>query len=84
MTKEELLKTYGSLSNEERLKLEQFIAKLRKHHSEAAKPKKRVRSFRDEPFFGMWKDREDMKEGGAAWVRKLRSGPHWNRFKRNK
>jgi len=43
-----------------------------------------VRSFRDEPFFGMWKDREDMKEGGAAWVRKLRSGPHWNRFKRNK
>lgn len=82
MTKEELLKTYGSLSSEERLELERFIAKLRKQHVEQ-KPKKKLRSFRDEPFFGMWKDREDMKEGGAAWVRNLRSGPHWNRLKRD-
>ena len=82
MTKEELLKTYGSLSDKERSELDHFIAKLQKQHVEQ-KPKKKLRSFRDEPFFGMWKDREDMKEGGAAWVRELRNGPHWNRLKRD-
>jgi hypothetical protein len=82
MTKEELLKTYGSLSDKERSELDRFITKLQKQHVEQ-RPKKKLRSFRDEPFFGMWKDREDMKEGGAAWVRKLRSGPHWNRLKRD-
>ncbi len=65
MTKEELLKTYGTLSAEERLKLERFIAKLRKQHAEQPEPKQNPRSFKDEPFFGMWKDREDMKEGGS-------------------
>lgn len=29
-------------------------------------------------FFGMWADREDMKDGGAAWVRKLRE-TEWRR-----
>jgi len=33
------------------------------------KPKTKLE---DHPFFGMWADREDMKDP-AAWVRKLRS-----------
>lgn len=33
-------------------------------------PKKPFRSI-DSPFFGMWKDREDMKDP-VAWVRKIR------------
>jgi antitoxin (DNA-binding transcriptional repressor) of toxin-antitoxin stability system len=33
------------------------------------KPKMKVE---DHPFFGMWKDREDMKDP-AEWVRKLRA-----------
>ena len=82
MTKEELLKTYGSLSDKERSALDRFITNLQKQHVEQ-RPKKKLRSFKDEPFFGMWKDREDMKDGGAAWVRELRSGPHWNRLKRD-
>ncbi len=34
----------------------------------ADKPKMKVT---DHPFFGMWKDREDMKDP-SAWVRKIR------------
>jgi hypothetical protein len=29
------------------------------------------RSLKDEPFIGMWKDREDMQDSGA-WVRAVR------------
>ncbi len=54
---------------------------VRDNEERERKPSKR--SFRDEPFFGMWKDREDMKDGGAAWVRRLREGPEWNRLKRD-
>jgi hypothetical protein len=35
----------------------------------------------DEPFIGMWKDRDDMQEGGAAWIRRLRAH-EWNRQRR--
>lgn len=82
MTKEELLKTYGSLSNEERLKLERFIAKLRKQHAERTKPKKQLRPLREEPFFGMWKDREDMADP-VEWVRKIRR-EHWGPNRKTK
>jgi len=75
MTQEELLKTYGTLSTKERLELEHFIAKLRKQHTEHPKPKKKLRPIREEPFFGMWKDREDMADP-VEWVRKIRR-EHW-------
>jgi len=34
----------------------------------------------DEPFVGMWKDREEMQDS-VAWVRELRER-EWNRFPR--
>jgi len=35
--------------------------------------KAKKRSFKDHPAFGMWKDREDMKDP-SAWVREIRKG----------
>lgn len=82
MTKEELLTGIFAMPPDERRQIERLVENFRNRQKNAqAKPAKR--SFRDEPFFGMWKDREDMKEGGAAWVRKLRSGSAWNRLKRD-
>ena len=37
-----------------------------KHQKQAQKP-----SLREEPFIGMWKDRDDMNDSGK-WVRDLR------------
>ena len=82
MTKEELITQIFAMSPKERKELERLVEDLR-HKKENAKRTHSKRSFRDEPFFGMWKDREDMKEGGAAWIRKLRNGPAWNRLKRD-
>lgn len=82
MTKEELITEILALPSKKRMKIERLVEDL-KHEEENADRKPSKRSFRDEPFFGMWKDREDMKEGGADWVRKLRQGPHWNRSKRD-
>ena len=35
--------------------------------------KRKVHDITKDPAFGMWKDREDMKDP-AAWVRKIRQG----------
>ncbi len=70
------------MPSKQRREIERLVEDFRQK-KETAKQKPAKRSFREEPFFGMWKDRVDMKEGGAAWVRKLRSGPHWNRLKRD-
>ncbi len=37
-------------------------------------PDKRRRSIRDLPFFGMWKDREDIGDG-VEYVNRLRDNP---------
>lgn len=95
MTNEEIIKEIPGLPKDAKLRIVKIIDTFRKQvkptmedsakkvplRKSPRKPEKR--SFRDEPFFGMWKDREDMKEGGAAWVRNLREGPHWNRLKRD-
>lgn len=74
MTNEELLKELSALSREARRRIERYISFLRK--AEKHEPKAvSTKSFRDEKFFGMWKDREDMKDS-VAWVRKIRN-EHW-------
>jgi len=37
----------------------------------AKSPQRSQRKFSEEPFFGMWKDREDMADS-TEWVRRLR------------
>jgi len=82
MTNEELLKEITSMPEEDKRIIERLIAKIRKRLSaSAAQPVEKKTSFRDDPFFGIWKDREDMKDGGAAWVRKIRT-EQWDRSDR--
>lgn len=76
MTNDELLREMSSLSDAARRQIEKYIAYLKQ--KEAEKPKvARKRSLREEPFFGMWADREDMKDS-TAWVRKTRR-EQWTR-----
>lgn len=74
MTNEEIIK--DTFRKEAKPTAEDSAKKIHLRET-TRKPVKR--SFRDEPFFGMWKEREDMKEGGSEWVRSLRDGLHWNR-----
>lgn len=79
MTNEELLKEINSLPAEAKHRVEDLIGRLRKIYStRAARSVETTGSFKDDPFFGIWADREDMKEGGAAWVRKIRR-EQWDR-----
>jgi hypothetical protein len=77
MTNEELIKEITSLPEEAKRQIERIIKLFKSGQPSAVDRKKRI-PLREEPFFGMWKDREDMKEGGAAWVRKLRR-EQWDR-----
>ena len=75
MTNEDLLREIIALPTGPRRFVERYISMVatRKEKTKGETPK---RSFRDEPAFGIWADREDMKEGGAAWVHNLRD-THW-------
>ena len=79
MTNEELLREISTLSIDARRHIERYVALLKKKTGNSV-TKKSKKSFRDEPAFGMWKDREDMKDGGAAWVRKIRE-EQWNKHR---
>jgi hypothetical protein len=64
MTHEEILKTLDTLSNDE---LETLIDRA----EEILRERLEKVPFAALPFFGMWADREDMRDS-AAWVRRLR------------
>lgn len=80
MTNEELLREFNTLPSEVKSQIERIIERFKKDQTTEARPKKKI-PLREEPFFGMWKDREDMKDGGAAWVRKIRE-EQWNKHRR--
>ncbi len=80
MTNEELLKEIPSLPSEVKNQIGRIIERFKKEQATEKKPVER-RPLREEPFFGMWKDREDMKDGGAAYIRRLRD-EQWNRHRR--
>lgn len=49
-----------------------FIEFLQKRYKKPKKPQvEKKRKLSEEPFYGMWQDREDMKDS-VAWVRRLR------------
>lgn len=82
MTNEELIKEITSMPDKEKRIVERVITRIRKRFAEPnVRPAEKKKSFRDDPFFGIWADREDMKEGGAAWVRKIRK-EQWDRSDR--
>lgn len=76
MTNEELLREVSSLSDGARRQIEKYVSYLKGKESSKIEEKPK-RPLRDEPFFGMWADREDMKDS-TAWVRKIRE-EQWTR-----
>lgn len=63
-----LVQIINSLTEEERENLKTKLARSKE---------KTTVNFIDEPFVGMWKDREDIADS-SNWVRKLRQS-QWNR-----
>lgn len=74
MTNEELLREISTLSMEARLQIEKYVALLKKQKKAALK-KNLKKPLRDEAFFGIWKDREEMHDS-TTWVRNIRK-THW-------
>ncbi|MGH9948857.1 MAG: hypothetical protein ACRD6X_16915 [Pyrinomonadaceae bacterium] len=77
MTNEELLREIKALPSEPRRFIERYVSMAAKR-KQKAHVKTPTRPFRDEPAFGIWADRDDMKDGGATWVHNLRD-THWKR-----
>ncbi|MFZ1702348.1 MAG: hypothetical protein WBO10_02710 [Pyrinomonadaceae bacterium] len=72
MTSEEMLKEIAALPVGARHEIEDMIARLRAAYSRRNTGQDK---FEDDPFFGMWNDREDMTDS-TAWVRSIRE-KHW-------
>lgn len=70
MKEEEILRKIAALPPEGQRLVEDFVAFLEKRYESAGSAKK-SRSFMDEPFIGMWRDRSDL-EDSSAWVRRVR------------
>ena len=71
MDQEMLWKQYNSLPSEARHQVADFIAFLRAKYAQAAPPEKASGALGDEPFIGIWQDRDDMRDS-TAWVRSTR------------
>lgn len=71
MTYEDTLREFASLPPEGRQEAADFITLLREHYSRLDSSEHKGRDLRDFGFFGMWRDREDMRDS-TAWVRTLR------------
>ena len=72
MGEENILKEFTNLPPEAQRQVVNFIAFLRSRYQRASKGKKSKRiAITKEPFIGMWKERDDMKDG-RMWIRNLR------------
>jgi hypothetical protein len=60
-----LVQIISSLTTEERINLEQKL------QVQTLSTEIKLSNLQDEPFVGMWKDREDM-EDSSHWVRQIR------------
>ena len=74
----DLMRDIGSLPPEAQKQVSDFVAFLKTRYP-VAKATRRTRRTKltDEPFIGMWRDREEMKDS-SAWVRRLRES-EWER-----
>jgi len=77
MTLLEIYQEIESLPPEAQKQVEDFVAFLRARYKPIAKKRIKRGKLEDEPFFGMWKRREDMRDS-AQWVRELRQR-EWSR-----
>jgi hypothetical protein len=78
MDADQLWKEYNSLPAEAQAQVIDFLAFLRARKSAKSRRKTQGRiDWANEPFIGMWRDRDDMTNG-ARWVRSLRD-QEWSR-----
>ena len=77
MTLLEIAQEIDSLPPEAQKQVEDFIAFLKTRYQPVAKKDAKKGRLEDEPFVGMWKDREDMRDS-VKWVRELRQR-EWTR-----
>jgi hypothetical protein len=74
----DLIQDIGSLPPEAQKQVSDFVAFLKTRYPAAKAARKTKRpKLADEPFIGMWRDRDDMKDS-SAWVRRLRES-EWER-----
>jgi len=76
MKPENLWQQFDTLPTEAKREVIDFIAFLQIRYERPVFVKKAKKSkLKNEPFIGMWKDRDDMSDS-VAWVRDLRRR-HW-------
>jgi hypothetical protein len=76
MELEDIWRQFDTLPSEAKREVVDFIAFLQIRYERPASVKKAKRSkLKNEPFIGMWKDRDDMSDS-VAWVRDIRRR-HW-------
>jgi len=67
-----LIRDIGSLPPEAQKQISDFVAFLKTRYPVAQTTRKAKRTkLADEPFIGMWRDREDMQDS-SEWVRSVR------------
>jgi hypothetical protein len=73
MTQQELFKAFESLPTEAQRQALNFIAFLQQTYAQTiTTPQKAEINWADDPFIGMWKDRQDLTDS-SAWVRSVRN-----------
>lgn len=73
-----IVREIASLPPEAQRQVMDFVAFLKARYPTTQSTKKTRRTkLADEPFIGMWRDREDMQDS-TAWVRSLRQR-EWER-----
>ncbi len=78
MTLSQLAQEIDSLPPEAQKQVEDFIAFLKTRYKPMHKKRAKKSRLENEPFVGMWKDREDMRDS-VKWVRELRQR-EWKRL----
>ena len=77
MTNEEILREINSLPVEAKRQIEDFVSFLRERYKTTQIASAPLSDLETEPFVGMWRDREDMRDS-SAWVRNIRE-THWSK-----
>ena len=70
-TQQELFKAFDSLPIEAQRQALNFIAFLQQTYAPAIKPQKTEIDWVNDPFIGMWQERQDMDDS-TTWVRNIR------------
>jgi len=77
MTLSQIAQGIDSLPPEAQKQVEDFVAFLKTRYKPVKKRRAKRGRLENEPFVGMWKGREDMRDS-VNWVRELRQR-EWNR-----